>query len=43
MKLFALHLKLVKYIQQEREGPMLILRKIQGITLQIIMRRYIGN
>ena len=34
MKLFALHLKLVKYIQQQREGLMLIRRKIQGITLQ---------
>ena len=34
MKLFALHLKLVKYIQQQCEGPMLIRRKIQGVTLQ---------
>ena len=34
MKLFALHLKLVKYIQQQHEGPMLIRRKIQGITSQ---------
>ena len=29
-----IYLKLVKYIQQQREGPMLIRRKIQGITLQ---------